>query len=79
MDASDNAPTRYLVSDAAVIAKIPLVSGSAIQWEGQATVYNYKGGPCYRCLFPVPPPAAAVNNCSDGGVLGMVPGLIGNI
>lgn len=79
MDASDNAPTRYLVSDAAVIAKIPLVSGSAIQWEGQATVYNYKGGPCYRCLFPVPPPAVSVNDCSNGGVLGMVPGLIGNI
>ncbi len=79
MDASDNAPTRYLVSDAAVISKIPLVSGSAIQWEGQATVYNYKGGPCYRCLFPVPPPAATVNDCSNGGVLGMVPGLIGNI
>lgn len=79
MDGSDNAPTRYLISDACVRAGKPLVSGSALQWEGQCTVYNYKGGPCYRCLFPVPPPAYTVTNCSDGGVLGMVPGLIGQI
>lgn len=79
MDGSDNAPTRYLISDACVIAKKPLVSGSALKWEGQCTVYNYKNGPCYRCLFPVAPPAKVVQSCADGGVVGMVPGLIGQI
>jgi adenylyltransferase and sulfurtransferase len=79
MDATDNAPARYLVNDACVSAKVPLVSGSAIQWEGQATVYNFKNGPCYRCLFPIPPPASTVTSCANGGVLGMVPGIIGNI
>ena len=77
MDGSDNAPTRYLISDACVIAKKPLVSGSALKWEGQCTVYNYKNGPCYRCLFPVSPPAKVMQSCADGGVVGMVPGLIG--
>jgi len=79
MDGSDNAATRYLVSDACVIAKRILVSGSALQWEGQVTVYNYKGGPCYRCLFPKAPPAFVIQDCSSGGVLGTVPGLIGQI
>jgi adenylyltransferase/sulfurtransferase len=79
MDGSDNAATRYLISDACVIAKKPLVSASALQWEGQATVYNYKGGPCYRCLFPKATPGSLVTNCSDGGVVGMVPGLMGQI
>ena len=77
MDGSDNAPTRYLISDACVRAGKPLVSGSALQWDGQVTVYNFAGGPCYRCLFPLPPPPETMTNCSDGGVLGMVPGLIG--
>ncbi|EDQ90439.1 uncharacterized protein MONBRDRAFT_21348 [Monosiga brevicollis MX1] len=77
LDASDNAPTRYLINDACVIAGRPLVSGSALRWEGQLIVYNHKGGPCYRCLFPKPPPAHTVTNCSDGGVLGPIPGLIG--
>jgi adenylyltransferase/sulfurtransferase len=79
MDGSDNAPTRYLISDACILAKKPLVSGSALKWEGQCTVYGYKGGPCYRCLFPEAPPPKAVQNCADGGVVGMVPGLIGQI
>ena len=79
MDGSDNAATRYLINDACVIAKKPLVSGSALQWEGQITVLNFLDGPCYRCLYPKPPPAAAVTNCSDGGVVGMVPGLIGQM
>ena len=79
MDGSDNAPTRYLISDACVRAGKPLVSGSALQWDGQVTVYNFAGGPCYRCLFPLPPPPETMTNCSDGGVLGMVPGLIGQI
>ena len=77
MDGSDNAATRYLINDACCKHHKPLVSGSALQWEGQITVLNYKQGPCYRCLYPKPPPAACVTNCSDGGVLGMVPGLVG--
>ncbi|XP_075123890.1 adenylyltransferase and sulfurtransferase MOCS3 isoform X2 [Leptodactylus fuscus] len=76
-DCSDNVPTRYLINDACVVAGKPLVSASALRWEGQLTVYNYKGGPCYRCLFPVPPPAETVTNCADGGVLGIVPGVMG--
>ena len=55
------------------------VSGSALRLEGQLTVYNYKGGPCYRCVFPNPPPPDTVTNCSDGGVLGTVPGVIGTL
>lgn len=70
VDCSDNPSTRYLVNDACVLAKKPLVSGSALRLEGQLTVYNHQGGPCYRCLFPVPPDAKFVTNCSDGGVLG---------
>ncbi|KAG0426325.1 hypothetical protein HPB47_026564 [Ixodes persulcatus] len=79
VDASDNVATRYLVSDACVRLGIPLVSGSALRWEGQLCVYNFNGGPCYRCLFPQPPPRTTVDNCSDGGVLGMVPGIIGSL
>ncbi|KAJ0062733.1 hypothetical protein NL108_004379, partial [Boleophthalmus pectinirostris] len=74
---SDNVPTRYLVNDACVLSGKPLVSASALRMEGQLTVYNYKGGPCYRCLYPVPPPPETVTNCSDGGVLGVVPGIMG--
>ncbi|NXW72890.1 adenylyltransferase and sulfurtransferase MOCS3 [Hirundo rustica] len=76
-DCSDNVPTRYLVSDACVLAGKPLVSGSALRLEGQLAVYNHGGGPCYRCLFPEPPPPDAVTNCADGGVLGVVTGVIG--
>ncbi|NXS37981.1 MOCS3 sulfurtransferase, partial [Pomatostomus ruficeps] len=76
-DCSDNAPTRYLLSDACVLAGRPLVSGSALRLEGQLVVYNHGGGPCYRCLFPEPPPPDAVTNCADGGVLGVVTGVIG--
>jgi adenylyltransferase/sulfurtransferase len=79
IDASDNVTTRYLVNDACVLSKKPLVSGSAVRIEGQLTVYNYKNGPCYRCLFPRPPPPETVTNCSDGGVLGVVPGIIGSL
>ncbi|XP_056152470.1 adenylyltransferase and sulfurtransferase MOCS3 [Lampris incognitus] len=76
-DCSDNVPTRYLVNDACVLTGTPLVSASALRMEGQLSVYNYRGGPCYRCLYPVPPPAETVTNCSDGGVLGVVPGIMG--
>lgn len=77
VDCSDNAPTRYLINDTAVTESKPLVSGSALRMEGQLTVYGYKDGPCYRCLFPIPPPAEATTSCDDGGVLGPVPGVIG--
>ncbi|XP_055028463.2 adenylyltransferase and sulfurtransferase MOCS3 [Misgurnus anguillicaudatus] len=76
-DCSDNVPTRYLVNDACVLTGKPLVSASALRMEGQLTVYNYRGGPCYRCLYPSPPPPETVTNCSDGGVLGVVPGIMG--
>uniref|UniRef100_A0A182JW94 Adenylyltransferase and sulfurtransferase MOCS3 homolog n=1 Tax=Anopheles christyi TaxID=43041 RepID=A0A182JW94_9DIPT len=77
VDATDNVATRYLLNDACVMLRKPLVSGSALQLEGQLTVYNYRGGPCYRCLFPTPPPPESVTNCGDGGVLGAVTGVIG--
>ncbi|KAJ3235486.1 Molybdenum cofactor synthesis protein 3 [Chytriomyces hyalinus] len=77
VDATDNVATRYLLNDACVLLDKVLVSGSALRLEGQLTVYHYKGGPCYRCLFPTPPPPETVTNCSDGGVLGAVTGIIG--
>lgn len=70
-DCSDNVATRYLVNDACMIAGIPLVSASALRFQGQLSVYGYQKGPCYRCLFPQPPPPETVTNCSDGGVLGV--------
>lgn len=78
-DCSDNVPTRYLVNDACVLAGKPLVSASALRLEGQLAVYNFQGGPCYRCLFPKPPPPETVTNCADGGVLGVVPGVLGSL
>lgn len=77
IDATDNVPSRYMISDCCVVLRKPLVSGAALGLEGQLTVYNYDGGPCYRCLFPTPPPATACQRCSDSGVLGVVPGIIG--
>ena len=79
VDGSDNFPTRYLVNDACVLQKKPLVFGSISQFEGQVTVFNYKDGPTYRCLFPTPPNPEEVPNCSDIGVLGVLPGIIGNL
>lgn len=77
VDASDNPQTRYSINDACVLAGKPLVSGSAIGFEGQCTVYNFKNGPCYRCLYPKPNTNEGSKSCSDHGVLGPVPGLIG--
>jgi adenylyltransferase/sulfurtransferase len=77
VDASDNPKTRYLINDACVLAGKPLVSGSAIGTEGQLTVYNWQDGPCYRCLYPKPNATAGCGTCSDSGVLGPVPGLVG--
>jgi len=73
----DNFPTRYLINDACVMAKKPLVDGSIFQFEGQATVIYPGRGPCYRCLFPEPPPPGAAPSCAEAGVLGVLPGLIG--
>jgi molybdopterin/thiamine biosynthesis adenylyltransferase/rhodanese-related sulfurtransferase len=73
----DNFPTRYLVNDACVFMKKPLVDGSIFQFEGQASVFYPGKGPCYRCLFPEPPPPGAAPSCAEAGVLGVLPGLIG--
>lgn len=78
IDATDNLMTRYMISDACVVAKKPLISGAALKMDGQLTVYNYSSDtPCFRCLFPEPPPPASVGSCSDNGVLGVIPGIIG--
>jgi len=79
VDGTDNFPTRYLVNDACVILKKPNVYGSIFRFEGQATVFAYEGGPCYRCLYPEPPPPGLVPSCAEGGVLGILPGTIGLI
>ncbi len=77
VDGTDNFSTRYLVNDACVITGKPLVYGAIFKFEGQVTVFNYKNGPTYRCLFPDPPKAGSVPSCSDVGVIGVLPGLIG--
>jgi adenylyltransferase/sulfurtransferase len=79
VDGSDNFSTRYLVNDACVLAERPLVYGAIQGFEGQASVFNYKNGPTYRCLFPEPPAPGTVPNCSEAGVLGVLPGLIGTV
>jgi len=73
----DNFPTRYLVNDAAVMKNKPVVDGSIFRFEGQATVYVPGEGPCYRCLYPAPPPPGEVPSCAEGGVLGVLPGTVG--
>jgi molybdopterin/thiamine biosynthesis adenylyltransferase/rhodanese-related sulfurtransferase len=75
----DNFPTRYLINDAAVMAGKPLVDGSIFQFEGQVTVYNYNGSACYRCLYPAPPPPGEVPSCAEGGVIGVLAGVIGSL
>lgn len=77
VDGSDNFPTRYLLNDACVSFNKPLVSGAIYKFEGQVSVFNYQGGPTYRCLFPQPPSAREAPNCDATGVLGVLPGLIG--
>jgi len=79
VDCTDNVPTRYLISDVGVRLNKPIVSGAALRMEGQLSVYNFGGGPCYRCLFPEPPRREFVTDCSDGGVLGPVPGIVGSM
>jgi sulfur-carrier protein adenylyltransferase/sulfurtransferase len=79
VDGTDNFPTRYLVNDACVLLDKPNVYGSIYRFEGQATVFNYQGGPNYRDLYPEPPPPGMVPSCAEGGVLGILPGIIGVI
>jgi adenylyltransferase/sulfurtransferase len=78
-DGTDNFPTRYLVNDACVLLGKPNVYGSIFRFEGQASVFATKDGPCYRCLYPEPPPPGLVPSCAEGGVLGVLPGLLGVI
>jgi sulfur-carrier protein adenylyltransferase/sulfurtransferase len=78
-DGTDNFPTRYLVNDACVLTGKPNVYGSIFRFEGQASVFATKDGPCYRCLYPEPPPPGLVPSCAEGGVLGILPGLVGII
>jgi molybdopterin/thiamine biosynthesis adenylyltransferase/rhodanese-related sulfurtransferase len=79
VDGTDNFPTRYLVNDACVLLGTPNVYGSVFRWEGQVSVFATEGGPCYRCLFREPPPPGLVPNCAEGGVLGVLPGIIGSM
>jgi adenylyltransferase/sulfurtransferase len=79
IDGTDNFPTRYLVNDACVLLKKPNVYGSIFRFDGQASVFHPPHGPCYRCLYPEPPPPGEVPSCAEGGVLGILPGLIGCI
>ncbi|KAH3743818.1 molybdopterin-synthase adenylyltransferase MoeB [Pelomyxa schiedti] len=77
VDATDNFAARYLLNDACIVLKKPLVSAAVLRFEGQITVYSYKGGPCYRCLNPSPPPPSSIVPCASAGVMGPVPGVVG--
>ncbi|MGH9718285.1 MAG: molybdopterin-synthase adenylyltransferase MoeB [Candidatus Acidiferrales bacterium] len=79
VDGTDNFPTRYLTNDACVLLGKPNVYGSIFRFEGQVTIFGYPGGPCYRCLYPEPPPPGLVPSCAEGGVLGVLPGIVGTI
>ncbi|MBI2939580.1 MAG: molybdopterin-synthase adenylyltransferase MoeB [Chloroflexi bacterium] len=79
VDGTDNFPTRYLVNDAAVMLNKTVVHGSIFMFDGQVTVFKPGAGPCYRCLFPAPPPPGAVPSCAEAGVLGVLPGIIGSL
>ena len=79
VDGTDNFPTRYLVNDACVLLGKPNAYGSIFRFEGQATVFHHNGGPCYRCLYPEPPPPGLVPSCAEGGVLGILPAVVGSI
>src|SRR5208337_538965 len=77
VDGTDNFPTRYLVNDACVLLGKPNVYGSIFRFEGQVSVFDAKHGPCYRCVYPEPPPPGLVPSCAEGGVLGVLPGIVG--
>ena len=79
VDGTDNFPTRYLVNDASLLKRIPVVHGSIFRFEGQVTVFDPYVGPCYRCMIPEPPPAELAPSCAEAGVLGVLPGIVGSI
>ncbi len=79
IDASDNFPTRYLSNDLCVLLKKPNVYGAVLRFEGQVSVFDARKGPCYRCIFPTPPPLGAVPSCTESGVLGVIPGVVGTL
>jgi len=79
IDGSDNFAAKYTINDACVLSRKPNVYGSVLRFEGQAAVFGVAGGPCYRCLYPEPPPPGAVLSCADAGVLGVLPGIVGTI
>jgi molybdopterin/thiamine biosynthesis adenylyltransferase/rhodanese-related sulfurtransferase len=79
VDGTDNFPTRYLVNDAALLKRIPVVHGSIFRFEGQVTVFDPYVGPCYRCMIPEPPPAELAPSCAEAGVLGVLPGIVGSL
>ena len=79
VDGTDNFPTRYLVNDASLLKRIPVIHGSIFRFEGQITVFDPYNGPCYRCLIPEPPPAELAPSCAEAGVLGVLPGIVGSI
>lgn len=80
LDCTDNPSTRYLISDTSRALGIPLISGAAMRYDGQLCTYNYgKSGPCYRCVFPMPPKPESVGTCEDVGVLGVVTGVVGTL
>lgn len=79
VDGADNFPTRYLVNDASLHTGVPVVHGSVFRFEGQATVFTPYAGPCYRCLYPLPPPPELAPSCAEAGVLGVLPGVIGSV
>jgi molybdopterin/thiamine biosynthesis adenylyltransferase len=79
LDGTDNFPTRYLLNDASLLKRIPVVHGSIFRFEGQVTVFDPYNGPCYRCLLPEPPPPELAPSCAEAGVLGVLPGIIGSI
>ena len=79
VDGTDNFPTRYLVNDAALLKRIPVIHGSIFRFEGQITVFDPYVGPCYRCMIPEPPPAELAPSCAEAGVLGVLPGIVGSI
>ncbi len=79
IDCTDNFPTRYLINDLCVLTGKPNVYGAIYRFDGQVSVFDARNGPCYRCLFPEPPPPGLVPTCSEGGVLGILPGTIGTL
>jgi molybdopterin/thiamine biosynthesis adenylyltransferase/rhodanese-related sulfurtransferase len=79
VDGTDNFPTRYLLNDASVWHRLPIVHGSIYRFEGQVTVFDPRNGPCYRCLYPTPPPPELAPSCAEGGVLGVLPGIVGSL